>query len=640
MEIKQKKLKDNKSNLTTLENELEELRERDFSQDELRRVDLALGCNDCEDIPKTREAGDVIKLSDNITAQRMHNGILVIAGGYHGSWMMEIIRKLKGHHEPQEEKAFHEIINILGQAETMIELGSFWSYYSLWFLKEFPNARTILVEPDPYNLKVGKANYELNKNEGEFIQALVGAEARSPEAFTCESDGESRAIRQISVDSLVKELNIPSIDILFADIQGAETDMLEGIKNAVSKKLIRYVFISTHHYDISGDYLTHQKCLNKLEQYGAHIIVEHTVEESFSGDGLIVASFEENSKDIEISLSRCRHKDSLFGSSEDRIGKLAELVKSEKAQKKEPDPVKHSVDLPTDLTFDKASNIISYAQNFEDVMLWRALKHIKNGCYVDVGANDPIIDSVSKLFYDQGWKGIHIEPVPLYAKRLREKRPDEEVLEIAISDQEGSSTFYVIGDTGLSTLDKKSAQQADSRGYRNKKITVPTLPLHTAIKDYISGEVHWLKIDVEGFEKEVLKGWDPKILRPWIILLEAVDPTSLLPNHEDWESILLNADYLFVYFDGLNRFYIAKEHPELINAFASPPNVFDEIPLSGLSNSLWCQEMKHTIRERENTINKLEKENRLLQDTLKIPIVKWALSMRKYIRNPKLIIAK
>lgn len=54
--------------------------------------------------------------------------------------------------------------------------------------------------------------------------------------------------------------------------------------------------------------------------------------------------------------------------------------------------------------------IISYAQNFEDVMLWRALGHIEKGFYVDVGAGDPKLESVTKLFYDMGWNGINIEP--------------------------------------------------------------------------------------------------------------------------------------------------------------------------------------------------------------------------------------
>ena len=80
---------------------------------------------------------------------------------------------------------------------------------------------------------------------------------------------------------------------------------------------------------------------------------------------------------------------------------------------------------------------ISYAQNFEDVMLWRALKHVQNGFYIDVGAQHPVIDSVSKAFYECGWRGIHIEPVPGYAELLRKDRPDETVLQIALADAEG-----------------------------------------------------------------------------------------------------------------------------------------------------------------------------------------------------------
>ena len=57
---------------------------------------------------------------------------------------------------------------------------------------------------------------------------------------------------------------------------------------------------------------------------------------------------------------------------------------------------------------------VSYAQNFEDVLLWRALGHIKNGVYIDVGANSHVEQSVTKVFYDAGWSGINIEPLPSF----------------------------------------------------------------------------------------------------------------------------------------------------------------------------------------------------------------------------------
>jgi hypothetical protein len=70
----------------------------------------------------------------------------------------------------------------------------------------------------------------------------------------------------------------------------------------------------------------------------------------------------------------------------------------------------------------------SYAQNFEDVMLRRALQNVARGFYIDVGAQDPIVDSVSMGFYEEGWRGVHVEPVAAYAAKLRAQRPDEIVM--------------------------------------------------------------------------------------------------------------------------------------------------------------------------------------------------------------------
>ena len=54
--------------------------------------------------------------------------------------------------------------------------------------------------------------------------------------------------------------------------------------------------------------------------------------------------------------------------------------------------------------------IVSHAQNFEDVILNRALEDVESGFYIDIGANDPDIDSVTRYFYEKGWSGIKIEP--------------------------------------------------------------------------------------------------------------------------------------------------------------------------------------------------------------------------------------
>src|SRR6202163_2212891 len=88
--------------------------------------------------------------------------------------------------------------------------------------------------------------------------------------------------------------------------------------------------------------------------------------------------------------------------------------------------------------------ITSYAQNFEDVMLARAFPG-SSGFYVDVGANDPDIDNVTRHFYERGWSGINIEPLSVNSEELRKKRPRDINLEMAVGEQEGTITFYEIG---------------------------------------------------------------------------------------------------------------------------------------------------------------------------------------------------
>ena len=84
-------------------------------------------------------------------------------------------------------------------------------------------------------------------------------------------------------------------------------------------------------------------------------------------------------------------------------------------------------------------------------MLYRALGHLERGFYIDIGAQHPEIDSVSKAFFDRGWQGIHVEPVPHYANSLREARPGDRVIEAAVSNRVGRTALSGFADTGLST---------------------------------------------------------------------------------------------------------------------------------------------------------------------------------------------
>lgn len=225
-------------------------------------------------------------------------------------------------------------------------------------------------------------------------------------------------------------------------------------------------------------------------------------------------------------------------------------------------------------------SFVSHAQNFEDVILWRALRHITKGFYLDIGAQDPAIDSVSLGFYENGWRGYHVEPTQQYAEKLRDARPDETVLQLALGRSEGLLDLFEVPNTGLSTSVEAIALKHGDKGFSARKTTVPVITLDTLLERLSDRDVHWMKIDVEGAEASVLEGWRSSPIRPWVLVIEATLPMSQDLAHHEWDHLVLNKGYEFVYFDGLNRFYVSEHHKELIEKFGSPANVFDDFLLS------------------------------------------------------------
>jgi FkbM family methyltransferase len=222
---------------------------------------------------------------------------------------------------------------------------------------------------------------------------------------------------------------------------------------------------------------------------------------------------------------------------------------------------------------------VSYSQNREDVVLARALRHVERGRYVDIGANDPIADSVTYAFYLRGWTGITVEPVPAWAQRQREARPNDTVIEAAITaDDVESVTLHHIADTGLSTLvDSVGAyHQADGRDVEDIVVPAKRLDAVLAEAGWDGLDIHFMVIDTEGAERSVLESVDLRRWRPWILVVEATKPQTTEPSHDAWEAIVLDAGYRFCLFDGLSRFYVAAEREQELGAgLAAPANILD-----------------------------------------------------------------
>lgn len=222
-------------------------------------------------------------------------------------------------------------------------------------------------------------------------------------------------------------------------------------------------------------------------------------------------------------------------------------------------------------------NLVSYSQNLEDILLWRALRDVPSGTYLDVGAQHPERDSVSKLFYDRGWRGIHVEANPTYADLLRVGRPDEVVVEALVASVEASckAEFYVIAETGLSTGVPAIAGRHATEGRHVEGLEVSTTTLSAVLDKFGGAPVHWMKVDVEGMECQVLESWGSNALRPWIVVVESTLPNSQIENWEEWIHLLTDRSYAEAYFDGLNRYFVHSSCADRVQAFVSPPCVFD-----------------------------------------------------------------
>lgn len=209
-------------------------------------------------IKRHKDAGVVN--NDLIT---LHNGIKLYAD-YYGDFV-EILKYNLGVHEPSEERAFQKVLSVLKSNSTMVELGSYWSMYSLWFRKSIDNSKSYCFESIKENLDLGKKNFVLNGMVGEFIHAKIGD-------------------YKFNLCNYLKENSINYIDILHSDIQGHEMGMLDNMSSFFEEKKIKYIFISTHSETL------HNLCIDFLTEKEYKILCSCDFDnETYHCDGFILS---------------------------------------------------------------------------------------------------------------------------------------------------------------------------------------------------------------------------------------------------------------------------------------------------------------------------------------------------------------
>ena len=205
-------------------------------------------------------------VNDNLVC--LHNGNMVPLSGpyaYYGEFSNILVIN-RGVHEPLEEYVFQELLNVLPKEPSMLELRAYWGHYSMWLKKIHPKSAVFLVEPDETNMQAGLHNFRQHGYKGEFIQAFVGK-------------------GQFEVDTFMKTKALWKVNVLHADIQGYEVEMLEGCSNAFHEKSVDHILLSTHSQEL------HHEVLKILGSFKYRIEVSSDVDsETTSFDGFIFAT--------------------------------------------------------------------------------------------------------------------------------------------------------------------------------------------------------------------------------------------------------------------------------------------------------------------------------------------------------------
>jgi hypothetical protein len=246
----------------------------------LSRTQIVVSSPDNKKIPRVEDAGKIYN-----KYQVMQNGLRINLGSYYNCDNAFLLEKNYGVHEPQEEYVFQEVLKVMPEGATMLELGSYWAFYSMWFASNSSSGTCWMVEPDTYKLLQGIWNFRLNKLKGTFIQAFIG-----------KTVAKRHQVPIMTVDHIMSDNDISFIDILHSDIQGFELEMLHGAIRALTNRTIGYVFISTHTNKI------HQECLEYLHANKYVLVCEADLEASYSLDGLIVAKSPSYEPTAEVSI--------------------------------------------------------------------------------------------------------------------------------------------------------------------------------------------------------------------------------------------------------------------------------------------------------------------------------------------------
>ena len=190
---------------------------------------------------------------------------------------------------------------------------------------------------------------------------------------------------------------------------------------------------------------------------------------------------------------------------------------------------------------------ISYSQRGEDLVIRGIFEDlgIKSPVYVDIGAWDPVRDSNTFLFYQNGSRGLLVEPNPFYAELLKSVRKEDQVVPFAIGKENIDDVNYYVIDDGKSGWNTFSDSQAGLHRNNGHKVEIHKtrqITINNLLDTYLLKAPDLLSIDAEGLDLLILQTLDWKKYRPAVICVETVIINSRTEN-ETINEFLKKKDY-------------------------------------------------------------------------------------------------
>ena len=173
--------------------------------------------------------------------------------------------------------------------------------------------------------------------------------------------------------------------------------------------------------------------------------------------------------------------------------------------------------------FCKNGAVFHFSEQGEDFLLSQYLRK-RTGFYVDIGAFNPDIISITKLFYIRGWRGINIDANPIAIQRFQRKRKRDINVNMGVSDNEAELDYYSFEKhPGSNTFDKTHCEKhLQAHGDSCKIIKIKCATINDILARHLPSGQHidFINLDVENMEMRILKTFDFSKYAPDYFIVE------------------------------------------------------------------------------------------------------------------------